>query len=164
MWLPSVQPPALAERTVRVGVDLVEVDRLARLVTEHVEALETLFTTQELGYCLPKRRRYEHLAARFAAKEAVLKAFGTGLSQGMCWKDVEVVNEAGGRPRVRLHGEVARWAHRRRLVDLDVSLSHTANLAIAQVVAVWGKDHSGSGDRAEARNGAGERLDALLPR
>jgi holo-[acyl-carrier protein] synthase len=107
------------------------------LVTEQPGIVDTLFTERELAYCQGKRRRYEHLAARFAAKEAVLKAFGTGLGQRMQWTDVEVVNDVGGRPRVFLHGEVAALASRRGLLDLDLSLSHTAELAIAQVVVVW---------------------------
>jgi holo-[acyl-carrier protein] synthase len=98
-----------------------------------------LYTGRELAYCLGKRRRFEHLAARFAAKEAVLKAFGTGLGQRMRWTDVEVVTSVTGRPRVCLYGEVAAWAQRQGLADLDVSLSHTADLAIAQAVAVWGR-------------------------
>ncbi|HLN62536.1 MAG TPA: holo-ACP synthase, partial [Symbiobacteriaceae bacterium] len=90
-----------------------------------------------LTYCLAKRRRYEHMAARFAAKEAVLKAFGTGMGQRMRWTDVEVVNGVTGRPYIHLHGEVAVWARARGLSDLDISMSHTATIAIAQVVAVW---------------------------
>jgi holo-[acyl-carrier protein] synthase len=136
-----VQTPAGADPStrprIRVGVDIVGVDRVARLVTENAGILETLFTGRELSYCLGKRRCYEHMAVRFAAKEAVLKAFGTGLGQRMRWTDVEVVNEVSGRPRVSLYGEVAAWARRRGLADLDVSLSHTAGLAIAQAVAVW---------------------------
>jgi holo-[acyl-carrier protein] synthase len=134
VWAP---PPDLPHPRVRVGVDLVAVERLARLVTDNPGGVETLFTARERAYCDGKRRRFEHLAARFAAKEAVLKAFGTGLGQRMRWTDVEVVVEVGGRPRVHLHGEVAALARRRGLLDLDLSLSHTADLAIAQVVAVW---------------------------
>lgn len=113
------------------------VDRVARLVREHEQSQGEIFTSSELDYCRPKRRRYEHLAARFAAKEAVLKAFGTGLRQRMRWTDVEIVREGGGRPRVRLHGKVAERAAERGLIDLDVSLSHTEGLAVAQAIAVW---------------------------
>jgi holo-[acyl-carrier protein] synthase len=123
-----------------VGVDIVRVDRVARLLTEHPGSLDTLFTPREQTYCLGKRRCHEHLAARFAAKEAVLKAFGTGLGQGMRWTDVEVVNDVLGRPRVYLAGEVAVLAQRRGLLDVDVSLSHTPELAIAHAVAVWRSD------------------------
>jgi holo-[acyl-carrier protein] synthase len=125
---------------VRVGVDIVGVDRVQRLVTENPDLVPTLFTSREIDYCQGKRRCYEHMAVRFAAKEAVLKAFGTGLGQRMRWTDVEIVNEASGRPQVRLYGEVTAWAERRNLLDLDVSLSHTNGLAIAHAVSVWGAD------------------------
>lgn len=125
-----------ADLRVRVGVDIVGVDRVERLVTENPEMLSTLFTERELAYCRGKRRCYDHMAGRFAAKEAVLKAFGTGLGQRMRWTDVEIVHEGSGRPRVQLYGEVTAWAERRGLVDVDVSLSHSSGLAIAQAVAI----------------------------
>jgi len=125
------------ELRLRVGVDVVGVERLERLVRDDEERQRTLFTQVELDYCRGKRRQYEHLAARFAAKEAVLKAFGTGISQRMRWTDVEVVNERSGRPRIRLAGEVAAFAERRGLQDLDVSLTHTEGLALAHAVTVW---------------------------
>lgn len=127
-----------------MGVDIVGVERVERLVSENPDILPTLFTEREIAYCTGKRRRYEHMAARFAGKEAVLKAFGTGLGQRMRWTDVEIVNEPTGRPRVHLSGEVARWARRRGMIDgssLDISLSHTDGLAIA-AVAVWGLEPS----------------------
>lgn len=140
--LPDAARPA--ESRYRVGVDIVDVARIARLISEQPAIVDTLFTPREQAYCQGKRRRHEHLAARFAAKEAVLKAFGTGLGQRMRWTDVEIVNEVLGRPRVCLHGEVAAWARRRGLTDLDVSLAHTADLAIAQAVAVWRHDRPGA--------------------
>ena len=145
-----MQVPAAAELRVRVGVDIVGVERVARLVIENPGSLDVLFTRRELAYCLGKRRRYEHLAARFAAKEAVLKAFGTGLGQRMRWTDVEIVNGVTGRPRVCLYGEVAVWAQQRGLADLDISLSHTADLAIAQAVAVWGRLSQGVSGESSA--------------
>jgi holo-[acyl-carrier protein] synthase len=77
------------------------------------------------------------MAARFAAKEAVLKAFGTGISQRMRWTDVEVVNERNGRPKVELTGAVAQFAERHGLAGLDVSLSHTEGIALAQAITSW---------------------------
>ena len=127
----------MAATKLRVGVDAVGVERLRRLVEEDTARQETLFTPQELAYCRRKRRCYEHMAARFAAKEAVLKAFGTGISQRMRWTDVEVLNERTGRPLVRLDGAVAAFAERRGLRDLDLSLTHTEGLALAQAVTVW---------------------------
>jgi len=120
-----------------VGVDLVDVQRLRRLLTEHSDRHEELFTPAELDYCRGKRRRDEHLAARFAAKEAVLKAFGTGFSRRMRFTEVEVLNERSGRPQVRLTGSAASFAKRHGLSQLDVSLSHTEGLALAHAVSVW---------------------------
>jgi holo-[acyl-carrier protein] synthase len=127
----------LSEDRLRVGVDAVDVERLARLSDDHPGSLGEIFTARELRYCAGKRRRTEHLAARFAAKEAVLKAFGTGISQRMRWTDVEVVNDKYGRPEVTLDGAVAEFADRHGLADLDVSLTHTRGLAIAHAVTVW---------------------------
>lgn len=132
-------PPSDAVR-IRVGVDLVGVDRMARLVRESQGLLDELFSPREQAYCLSKEgTRDRHLAARFAAKEAVLKAFGTGLATRMRWTDVEIVKERSGKPVVRLHGEVAALASERGLADLDVSVAHSEGLAVAHAVAVWAR-------------------------
>jgi holo-[acyl-carrier protein] synthase len=128
------------DNRIRVGVDLVSVARLDRLLTDHEHASERLFTSGELAYCRGKRRAADHLAARFAAKEAVLKALGSAMAQGARWTDVEVVSRPSGRPTVVLHGEAAARAGRRELRELDVSLSHTAGLAVANVVSVWARE------------------------
>jgi holo-[acyl-carrier protein] synthase len=122
---------------VRVGIDAVEVGRLEQVVGDDARRQERLFTAGELAYCRQRRRCGEHLAARFAAKEAVLKAFGTGISQRMRWTEVEVVNEQSGRPRVVLGGAVAAFAERNGLRELEVSLTHTRELAFAHAIAVW---------------------------
>jgi holo-[acyl-carrier protein] synthase len=121
----------------RIGIDAVGVERLRRLVEGDDERKKRLFTEGELDYCRGKRREYEHMAARFAAKEAVLKAFGTGISQRMRWTEVEVVSELSGRPRIVLDGAVAEFAERHGLRDLDVSLTHTEGLALAQATTLW---------------------------
>ena len=131
-------PPSDLPR-IRVGVDLVGIDRIARLVEDHPDSEETLFTDGERAYCRARRRCYDHMAARFAAKEAVLKSFGTGIGARMRWTDVEIVNARTGRPQVKLSGEVADWARRMGIEDMDVSLSHTEGFAIAQAVAVWNR-------------------------
>lgn len=120
----------------RVGLDVLPVARMARLTRENPGIQDAIFTGLELRYCLGKRRSLEHLAARFAAKEAVLKALGSGLGQRMRWTDVEIVSGVLGRPMVRLHGEVEAFARRRGLVDVDVSLSHTSEMAMAQALVV----------------------------
>jgi holo-[acyl-carrier protein] synthase len=130
--VPASQP----ELWVRVGVDIVGVGRLKRLLAENAEIEGRLFTEREIAYCGGKRRRFEHLAARFAAKEAVLKAIGSGLGSRMRWTDVEVVRGSAGRPLVRLEGAVDSAARARGIRDIDVSLSHTESYAVAQAVAV----------------------------
>ena len=120
-----------------VGVDLVPVARMQRLLDEQPDIKARLFTQRERDYCDAKRRAAQHYAARFAAKEAVLKAFGTGLGTDMNWTDVEVVNDPSGRPRARLHGTLAQLAGDRGLAGLDISLSHTDTLAVAQAVALF---------------------------
>jgi holo-[acyl-carrier protein] synthase len=125
---------------VLVGTDIVAVDRLNRLLAEQPALAGRVFTERELSYCAAHRRAGEHLAARFAAKEAVLKALGTGLGTRMKWTDVEVVNQRGGRPEVRLHGEVEMVAQQRRMRHLDVSLSHVSGLALAHAALVCAGD------------------------
>ena len=121
-------------------MDIVGVGRVARLVTENAGIVDVLFTEREQDYCRGKRRSDEHMAGRFAAKEAVLKAFGTGIGQRMRWTDVEIVSGRKGRPEVCLHGEVAAWAKRRGLADIDVSVAHSEGLAVAQALAVWDEE------------------------
>ena len=132
--MPSSPPPEI-----RVGIDAVAVERVTRLLGEHDRAAETLFTAGELRHCRGRRRSGDHLAARFAAKEAVLKAFGTGLGPRMRWTDVEVVTEPGGHPAVALHGEAAALGRRRGLDHVDLSLTHTGGLALAAAVTVWNR-------------------------
>jgi holo-[acyl-carrier protein] synthase len=128
-------------------VDLVAVERVERLVERYPRAAETLFTPRELEYCMSRAGRYEHMAARFAAKEAVLKAFGTGKRGRMRWTDVEIATDpAGGRPTVRLDGAAAAFATQNGLRELDVSLSHTAGLALAFAVSVWDEAHPAASD------------------
>ncbi|WP_344357534.1 holo-ACP synthase [Streptomyces gobitricini] len=117
-----------------VGVDLVSVSRVDRLLADNPAAERDIFTAREVGYCAQKRNRPAHLAARFAAKEAVLKALGTGLGPGMRWTDVEVVNTPLGRPRVRLSGGAARRAARVGASSPEISLSHSGDYAIAHAV------------------------------
>jgi holo-[acyl-carrier protein] synthase len=106
---------------VRTGVDIVSVARVARLATEDAGALGEVFTEEELAYCRRRPSSHQHLAVRFAAKEAVLKAFGTGIGKRMRWTDVEIAKERSGRPLVRLHGEVAAKEGDGEVGDLTVA-------------------------------------------
>ncbi|MDT3395882.1 holo-ACP synthase [Streptomyces sp. B1866] len=121
---------------VTVGVDLVKVARMKALLEDNPAAESELFTLREIRYCAGRRDRYAHLAARFAAKEAALKALGTGLGPRMRWTDVEVVNEPLGRPRLHLRGAAAAAAGAPGSWSADISLSHTGDYALAHAVLV----------------------------
>jgi holo-[acyl-carrier protein] synthase len=112
-----------------VGIDLLEVGRLERALERHPRLAERVFTSDELAYARKRRRPGRHLAARFAAKEAAVKALGL---RGFGLREIEVV--AGEPPRLRLHGRAAEAA-RERGVELAVSLTHSEEMAAAVVVA-----------------------------
>lgn len=126
------------------GVDIVSIPRIRRLLDEHGDRfLARVFTRAEQQYCLDRggaqgwkgRTVAAHLAARFAAKEAVLKALGTGLRDGIAWTDIEITRTALGEPGVWLDGEARRAAHARGITTWRLSLSHTDDVAIASVIA-----------------------------
>lgn len=145
---------ASAAPRVLVGVDLVSVQRVTSLLAQPDVAGE-VFTARELRYAAGRRRRGEHLAARFAAKEAVFKALGTGLSGGVGWRDVEVVNAASGRPRLRLSGAAEAIAGCFDVRSMEISLSHLDGVALAFVVLLCGRDSAPTpaGQRAAATVG-----------
>ncbi|MDX9912415.1 MAG: holo-ACP synthase [Phycisphaerales bacterium] len=120
------------------GVDIVEVSRIASMLDAHAERFrERCFTAGEITYCESHpARRAEHYAARFAAKEAALKALGTGWSDGIAWTDVEVARSDTGAPSLVLHALAKSRAHELGLLTWSLSLSHTETHAIASVVAM----------------------------
>lgn len=119
----------------RHGIDLVSVARIARMLADHGERfMERCFTSDERAYCTGPRAA-EHLAARFAAKEAVLKAIGTGWSGGIAWTDIEITRSGTGRPGVALFGEARRHAAAQGLHEWELSLSHAGGFAMASVIA-----------------------------
>ena len=116
-----------------IGVDMAEVERIRDMIERHGDRfLKRVFTDSEIAYCRQKATYAQNFAARFAAKEAVFKAAGTGLVVGMNWRDVEVINDEYGRPLVRLCGTTADMLKGK---TIHLSLSHTAQAAIAMVVA-----------------------------
>ena len=117
-----------------IGIDIVEVERIREASRRWGARFEQrVYTQQELAYCGDAPTRYWRLAARFAAKEAALKALGTGLITGMRWQDVEVQANAVGKPELVLHGEVLRYANKCNISSIFVSMSHTNAYAVAQV-------------------------------
>ena len=118
------------------GIDMVECRRIAELADSYGDRfLKRVFTPTELDYCLPRKRRIEHLAGRFAAKEAVLKVLGTGWRSGINWTDIEVINDLSGQPRVSLHGRCREIAAGQGIAVIHLSISHISTHAIASAVA-----------------------------
>ena len=120
---------------VGIGTDIAEVSRIGGLVDRHGDRfLRRVFTQDELEYALGRHRRDEHLAARFAAKEAVLKAIRTGVGPGTSLHEVEVFHGPKGEPEVRLHGATERVARAKGVERIHLSLSHTEQFGVAFVV------------------------------
>src|ERR1700744_981837 len=117
------------------GVDLIEVERIGRSIERYGERfLHRVYTDHEIAYCSRKRSGAESFAARFAAKEAGAKALGTGISRGVTWKEFAVEREPGGRPTLKLEGRAAVLAKQLGVTAVSLSLTHTAQLAMAFVV------------------------------
>ena len=122
------------------GIDLIEIARIRHSAERYGERfLDKVYTTGEKAYCLRKRNAAESLAARFAAKEAAAKALGTGISRGVTWREIEVVREASGRPSLRFCGRALEIAEGLRVRNATLSLTHTADLAMASVVLEDGR-------------------------
>lgn len=119
----------------RLGLDLVDVDRIRLLLEKHGERFkQRTFTEAECAYCDTSVMAPLHYAARFAAKEAAAKALGTGFAEGVSWKDIEVERESSGEPILKLHGEAAKRAEKMGVTQAFVSLTHTQASAAATVV------------------------------
>jgi holo-[acyl-carrier protein] synthase len=117
------------------GVDIAEVPRIRESIERFGDRfLRRVFTEGEVRYCEHKVTRYESFAARFAAKEAGMKALGTGWSRGVRWRDIEVVRPKGQRPTIQFHGEAAAIAARLGTKNIALSITHTSEQALAHVI------------------------------
>lgn len=120
---------------VGTGVDLAEVRRIRASVERFgARFIERIYTPAEIAYVERKANRYERYAARFAAKEAGMKAIGTGWKRGVRWQDFEVANLPSGKPTLCLHGQAARIAETLGVKSISLSLTHTAELGMAHVI------------------------------
>jgi holo-[acyl-carrier protein] synthase len=120
---------------VGLGLDIAEVDRIEAAVTRYgAPFIERLFTPAEVAYCEKHKNRFERYAARFAAKEAAMKALGTGWRHGVRWRDIEVTREASGKPTLRLEGVAREFADRLGVRNIALTITHSGNLALAQVI------------------------------
>jgi holo-[acyl-carrier protein] synthase len=118
-----------------MGVDLAEVGRIRAAIERHGEPfLRRVYTAGEREYCERFKNKYERYAGRFAAKEAAMKALGTGWRRGVRWVDFEVVRELGGRPTIRLDGEARKIAEELGVKRIALSITHTEAQALAQVI------------------------------
>jgi len=117
-----------------LGFDATDIPRIRQTFERYGDRfLQRIFTAGEIAYCTRRRNPVPHLAGRFAAKEAAMKALGTGHSRGVLWKDIEVVR-AGGPPQLRLHGGAARQAARLHVRSSLLTITHSDALAMAQVL------------------------------
>lgn len=133
-----------------IGCDLVETARIASQFAQDAQFKTVIFTAAEIAYCDAMRYPERHYAARFAAKEALLKALGTGLRGGMIWRDVEVYRNALGCPALHLYGETQSIAAARGVARTHLSLSHTTTLAAAYVILESHATESGPPKEAQA--------------
>lgn len=124
---------------VGIGIDVVEVSRIRSSMDEFGQKfLDRIFTEQERSYCQRQKRPELHYAARFAAKEAISKAFGTGIGKDVGWLDMEILRRPSGEPEVRLSGAAAVCAEERGVTQVMVSLTHAKHYAAANAVVMSG--------------------------
>ncbi len=125
------------------GIDLVDFPRIAEMFERHGQRfMDRVFTAAEQEYANANKNKMEKLAGRFAAKEAILKLLGTGWRGKIAWTDIEIINNEMGQPQVTVSGEVKEIAQRLGIGDISVSITHTANFAIASATALT----TGNGD------------------
>jgi holo-[acyl-carrier protein] synthase len=120
-----------------IGTDIVECLRIAQMIERHGELfIQRVFTTREIEYCSSRRAATQHYAGRWAAKEAVLKAMGTGWVRGITWRDVAVHNSSSGQPSVVLAGEAREVCEQRGIAEILISISHCRSHATAYALAL----------------------------
>jgi holo-[acyl-carrier protein] synthase len=120
---------------VGTGIDIAEVPRIQQSIERFGQRfLERVYTAGEMRYCDSKANRAERYAARFAAKEAAMKALGTGWNHGVRWRDCEVVRLPGGRPTIHFHGKAEEFAAKLGVKNAALSITHTKEQAFAQVI------------------------------
>jgi holo-[acyl-carrier protein] synthase len=120
-----------------IGTDIVECLRIAQMIERHGELFLTrVYTPLEIEYCSSRKAATQHYAGRWAAKEAVLKAMGTGWARGITWRDIEVRNDESGRPSIRLGGTAREICERRGVREMLISISHCRSHATAYALAV----------------------------
>ncbi len=129
-----------------IGTDIVECLRIAQMIERHGELfINRVYTPHEIQYCQSRKLATQHFAARWAGKEAVLKALGTGWRKGISWRDIEIHNDPGGRPSVAIRGGALDVVEQLGIIDVYISLSHCRSHATAYAVAE-GADQQSDGE------------------
>ena len=117
-----------------IGIDIVQVKRIENILNKWGDKLlNRIYTDQEKKYCQKKDEKYIHLAARFAAKEALVKMLGTGMKQ-IKWSDIEIINDERGKPKIKLYGNADKEAEKQNINNIHISISHEKEYAVAQVI------------------------------
>lgn len=124
-------------RMISIGTDIIECVRIAQMIEKHGELfLQRVYTQREIAYCSSRRSANQHYAGRWAAKEATLKALGTGWAKGIQWTDIEVQNQVGGRPELLLSNRAKEIADSLGIREILISISHCRNYAIAYATGI----------------------------
>jgi holo-[acyl-carrier protein] synthase len=118
-----------------LGLDIAEIDRIEQAIARRgAPFLERVYTPREVDYCEQHKNKFERYAGRFAAKEAAMKALGTGWRDGVRWRDIETVREPSGKPTLRLEGVARELADRMGVKNISLTITHSGNVALAQVI------------------------------
>lgn len=123
-----------------IGTDIIEVERIHKVMERDIGFREKIFTGHEIEYCESKKQRYQHYAARFSAKEAFLKAIGTGWRFGIRFADIEVTHDELGKPEINVYGKAKEWCEHESVLKIHVSLSHLKEMATAVVIVEKGDE------------------------
>jgi holo-[acyl-carrier protein] synthase len=118
-----------------VGIDVIEINRMKELIENYNQhAIEKIFTQKEIQNSIREKLKYNYYAGRFAAKEAAMKAIGKGLSHGISWKDIEILNDNNGKPVLNFYGQALKYAEEIAAHNKEVSISHSKTIAVAIVI------------------------------
>ena len=124
-------------RVIGLGTDIIECSRIGEMIHKHGEIfLNRVFTPTEIAYCSSRKTSNQHYAGRWAAKEAALKALGTGWAKGIQWTDISVSHERGGKPIITIEGIAAQIAKEQGIAEILLSISHCRHYAVAYCIAV----------------------------
>jgi holo-[acyl-carrier protein] synthase len=117
-----------------IGTDILEVERMKQKLKKQPSFIDGIFTDNEIKYCNQFKNKAERFSARYAAKEALLKAFGTGWRDGVTFKDIDIINDELGKPEIKLSGVAKQIANKLKVTSIHISMSHTKELANAFVI------------------------------